>query len=259
MIGFLGDLFGWFLENWDGDTGYLVRIWEHVTVSAAALGAATMVALPLGAWLGHTGRGGFAAVSVVNIGRALPSFGIVALALPVTIRLADAVPFIDSGLGFLPTFVALFALALPPIFTNTHAGIRSVDPETIEAARGMGIGGARVLTTVELPIASPIILTGLRITAVQVVATAPLGALVAYGGLGRFIIDGFAVQDTVQIAAGALLVAMLAVATEVGFSLLQRRIVPPGLAGPRPDGVVGNIPRGRGVVSAGRGVSAPGT
>lgn len=230
MIEFLGDLLQWFVDNWDGDTGYLARIWEHVTVSAAALVAAIGVALPLGAWLGHTGRGGFAAVSVVNIGRALPSFGIVALALPFTIWLADAVPFIDSGLGFLPTFVALFALALPPIFTNTHAGIRSVDPETVEAARGMGIGGVRLLATIELPIASPLILTGVRITAVQVVATAPLGALVAYGGLGRFIIDGFAVRDTVQIAAGAVLVALLAVATEVGFSLLERVVVPKGLA-----------------------------
>ncbi len=230
MIEFLGDLVQWFGDNWDGDTGYLVRIWEHITVSAVALGAAIAVALPLGAWLGHTGQGGFAAVSLVNIGRALPSFGIVALALPFTIWLADVVPFIDSGLGFLPTFVALFALALPPIFTNTHAGIRSVDPETVEAARGMGIGGARLLATIELPIASPLILTGIRVTAVQVVATAPLGALVAYGGLGRFIIDGFAIQDTVQIAAGAVLVALLAVATEVGFELLERRVVPAGLA-----------------------------
>ncbi|HLE38385.1 MAG TPA: ABC transporter permease [Acidimicrobiia bacterium] len=233
MIEFLGDLFRWFVEHWDGDAGYLVRIWEHVTVSATALAAAIVVALPLGAWLGHTGRGGFAAVSLVNIGRALPSFGIVALALPLTIRLADAVPFIDSGLGFLPTFVALFALALPPIFTNTHAGIRSVDPETVEAARGMGITGTRVLTTVELPIASPIILAGIRIAAVQVVATAPLGALVAYGGLGRFIIDGFAVRDMVQIAAGAVLVALLAVATDVGFSRLERRVVPVGMANAR--------------------------
>lgn len=223
---FLGDLLRWFTENWDGPTGYLVRTWEHLQVSGAALIAALVVALPLGAWLGHTGRGGVAVVSVVNIGRALPSFGIVALALPFTIRLAEAVPFIPSGLGFLPTFIALFALALPPIFTNTWAGVRSVDPETVEAARGMGVTERRILTGVEMPIASPVILTGIRVTAVQVVATAPLGALVAYGGLGRYIIDGFATRDGVEIMAGAVLVALLSVATEVAFSALERRVVP---------------------------------
>lgn len=229
LMEFLGDLLRWFGENWDGPTGYLVRTWEHLQVSGAALLAALVVALPLGAWLGHTGRGGVAVVSVVNIGRALPSFGIVALALPFTIRLADAVPFIPSGLGFLPTFIALFALALPPIFTNTYAGVRSVDPETVEAARGMGVTERRILTGIELPIASPIVLTGIRVTAVQVVATAPLGALVAYGGLGRYIIDGFATRDSVEIMAGAVLVALLSVATEVAFSLLERRVVPRGL------------------------------
>lgn len=226
MIEFLGDLLRWFVDNWDGPTGSVVRTWEHIQVSGAALAAAAACALPLGAWLGHTGRGGFAVVSVVNIGRALPSFGIVALALPFTIRLADAVPFIDSGLGFLPTFIALFALALPPMFSNTYAGVRSVDPEIVEAARGMGITERRILTGVELPIASPIVLTGIRVTAVQVVATAPLGALVAYGGLGRYIIDGFAVRDSVQIMAGAVLVALLSIATEVAFSALERRVVP---------------------------------
>jgi osmoprotectant transport system permease protein len=230
MIGFLGDLVRWFATHWDGDTGYLVRIWEHVVVSGTALGAAVAVALPLGAWLGHTGRGGLAVVSMVNIGRAVPSFGIVALALPVTIRLAHSLPFIGSGLGFLPTFIALFALAAPPVFIATHAGVSGVDADTVEAARGMGISGAWILATVELPMASPLIMTGVRVTAVQVVATAPLGALVAYGGLGRFIVDGFAVRDSVQIAAGAILVALLAVATDIGFARLERRIVPAGIS-----------------------------
>jgi osmoprotectant transport system permease protein len=239
MIDFLADLARWFGENWDGDAGYVHRTWEHITVSATALGFAILIALPLAAWLGHRGRGGLAAVSLFNIGRALPSFGIIALALPFTIRLADAVPFIDSGLGFLPTFVALFALALPPIFANTHAGIRAVDPETVEAARGMGLGGRRILTGVELPLASPIIVEGIRVTAVQVVATAPLGALVAYGGLGRFIVDGFAIRDSVEITAGALLVAALSLATDFGVGRLGRRLVPPAL---RAEGKAGNIP-----------------
>jgi osmoprotectant transport system permease protein len=254
MIDFLGDLARWFATSWDGDTGYLMRIWEHITVSGTALLAAVAVALPLGAWLGHTNRGGVLVTSMVNIGRALPSFGIVALALPVTIRLADALPFIDSGLGFLPTFVALFALAVPPVFIHTHAGVRGVDPDTIEAARGMGIDGRRVLTTIELPMAAGVIMNGIRVTAVQVVATAPLGALVAYGGLGRFIIDGFAVRDSVQIAAGAILVALLAVATEIGFARLERRVVPKGIA---PSRKAGNIAPDPLVEAVGRSGAVP--
>lgn len=228
MIDFMGDLAEWFASSWDGDTGYLVRIWEHLTVSGAALGVALALALPLGAWLGHTGRGGAAVVSMVNVGRAIPSFGIVALTLPLTIRLADALPFVGSGLGFLPTSIALVALAAPPVFINTHTAVRAVDPDVVEAARGMGMGGPRILASVELPLAAPVVVAGIRTTAVHVVATAPLGALVGYGGLGRFIVDGFAVRDSVQIAAGAILVAALAILVEVGMEALQRRVVPDG-------------------------------
>lgn len=226
---FFGDLLRWFADNWDGDTGYLVRTWQHVQVSGAAVIVAIAIAVPLGAWLGHTGKGGFAVVSVVNLGRALPSFGILALALPFTIRIARNVPFIDSGLGFFPTFVALVALALPPIFTNTYTGVRGVDRDVVEAARGMGVTEGRLLTDIELPIGSPVILTGIRVTSVQVVATATLGALVGFGGLGRYIIDGFAIQGRrgdLMLVAGALLVAALSVITELLFSWLERRVVP---------------------------------
>ena len=229
MIEFLADVGSWFLDNWDGKAGYLNRTWEHLQVSGAAMLVAVGVGVPLGAYFGHTGKGGLVVVSIVNIGRALPSFGILALSLPITIEIAKVVPFIDSGLGFLPTWVALVALALPPIFTNTYTAVRGVDPETVEAARGMGITEWRVLRDIELPIASPVVLAGIRLSAVQVVATATLGALVAYGGLGRYIIDGFSTQDDVQIFAGALLVAALSVLTEVTFATVERRVVPRGL------------------------------
>lgn len=232
-MGFFAELSRWFLDNWSGDTGWLMRIAQHLEVSAIAVAAAVAVAIPLGAWLGHTGRGGLAVVSVVNIGRAMPSFGILALSLPFTIWLAKTVPFVKSGLGFAPTFVALFALALPPVFTNTWAGVRGVDPEVVEAASGMGMTGVRLLREVELPLALPVIITGVRITAVQVVATATLGAIVGYGGLGRYIIDGFATRDDVQIVAGALLVAVLSVLTELGFSAMERWAVSPGIAAHR--------------------------
>jgi osmoprotectant transport system permease protein len=188
-----------------------------------------VIAIPLAAWLGHTGRGGLVAASMVNVGRALPSFGILAISVPFTIRLARSTPIIDSGLGFAPTFIALFLLALPPIFTNTYAGVRGVDRDVVEAARGMGLTERRLILEVEMPIASPVILTGIRVTAVQVVATATLGALVAYGGLGRFIIDGIATRDHVELVGGAVLVALLSILTEVGFSVVERVAVPGGI------------------------------
>ena len=256
VIEFLGDVVQWLGANWDGPAGWVARTGEHLAVSGVALGAAMVVAIPLAAWLGHRGRGGLLATSLFNIGRALPSFGIVALALPITIRLADALPFIESGLGFFPTAVALFALALPPIFTNTHAGIRAVDPDIVEAARGMGMSDGRTLGLIELPLSAPLIVEGVRVTAVQVVATAPLGALVAFGGLGRFIVDGFAMPPgpdrSVQIFAGALLVLATAVLADLVIRLLGRMIVPAQLRR-------GNSAPTLGVVPARGGIAAPAT
>jgi osmoprotectant transport system permease protein len=233
VIDFLGDVVRWFAETWDGGAGYLNRTREHVVLAGTAIAVSVAIALPLGAWLGHTRRASGLAASLVNVGRAIPSFGIVALSLPFTIRLAQAVPFIPSGIGFAPIFIALVALAIPPIFINTHAGVMGVDAETVEAARGMGVTEARILTEVELPMASPVILAGIRVTAVQVVATAPLGALVGFGGLGRYIIDGFSIRDNVQVFAGAVLVAALALLTDAVFSVVERRVVPRGVGPPR--------------------------
>lgn len=230
MIDFLGDVLVWFTENWDGETSYLARGWRTIQLCGLATLTAALVGIPLGALLGHYRRFGVSAVAVVNIGRALPSFGIIALALPITIRIAqrvpDGVPIFGSGLGFFPAYIALFFLALPPIFTNTYTGIREVDAGTVEAARGMGLTEGTILRSVEAPLASPVIIAGLRISAVQAVATSPLAALVAFNGLGRFIVDGFSVQDNIQVFAGALLVAGLAILTELLFGFIERRLVP---------------------------------
>ncbi len=221
---FLGDVVAWFLdgENWTGATGIPNRVWEHVQISVMATVAAAAVALPPAMWLGHKRRGGFLAVAVVNIGRAVPSFAIMALFLPISIRLG-------LGLGFWPTMLALFALALPPIFTNTYTAVRDVDPALVEAGRGMGMTDGEVLRSIEAPMASPVILAAIRISAVQVVATAPLAALVAWGGLGRYIVDGFSVQDNVRVLAGGILVALLSVATELLLGAIEKRVVPRGL------------------------------
>jgi osmoprotectant transport system permease protein len=210
--------------NWVGRTGILNRTLEHVGLSAFSMAVASLIAIPPALFLGHTGRGGLFAVSVVNIGRAVPSFAIVALALPVSIKLG-------LGLGFWPTFLALVALALPPMFTNTYTGIREVDPGTVEAARGMGMTGWEVLSDIEMPLASPVILAAVRVAAVQVVATATLGALVAWGGLGRYIIDGFSQGDNVEVFVGGVLVALLAVATQLLLGWVERRAIPAGLRG----------------------------
>ena len=206
-------------DNWWGRRGIATRVVDHVEISAAATAAATAVAVPVALWLGHIRRGGAVATAVVNIGRSVPSFAIVALALPFSLRYG-------FGLGFWPTMVALVALALPPIFTNTYAGMVGVDDTVIDAARGMGMRGGEVLWRVEAPNALPLVLAGLRVSAVQVVATATLGAFVGFGGLGAFIIEGFRQNDDGKLLTGALLVAVLAIATELAFGAVQRTLTP---------------------------------
>lgn len=163
-------------------------------------------------------------ISVSNIGRALPTLGLLGIVLTIT---ANWWP--PLGFFFIPTIVALVALGIPPIVTNTYAGIREVDPDALEAGRGMGMRELQLLRLVEVPLALPSILAGLRISAVQVVATATLAAVLGAGGLGRLIIDGIAQQDDAQLFMGAVLVGLLAIATELGFAWLQRRLVSPGL------------------------------
>lgn len=221
---FLGEVAAWFADpaHWSGPAGIPNRVVQHVQLSAFAIVAAAVVALPSGAWLGHVRRGGLLALSIVNIGRAIPSFAIVAVALPITIRLG-------LGFGFWPTWLAVFLLAMPPMFTNTYTAIREADPDAVSAARGMGLHERQVLLRVELPLGAPLIIAGMRVASVQVVATAPLGALVGWGGLGRFIIDGLAVRDFPQVFAGALLVALLAVVTEIAYGVAERIVLPRGV------------------------------
>ncbi|HYY44895.1 MAG TPA: ABC transporter permease, partial [Actinomycetota bacterium] len=191
------------------------RLAEHVGMSGLAIAIALVLAVPVGLYIGHTGRGRLVGVSIANLGRAIPSFAILSL---VFVIVANA----GLGLGFIPTLVALVALAIPPILTNTYVAVESVDPDTIEACRGMGMTERQVLFAVEVPLGAPLMIAGIRTAAVQVVATATLAALVAWGGLGRYIIDGFATQDIPQVFGGGVLVALLALLTEVFFAALQR-------------------------------------
>jgi osmoprotectant transport system permease protein len=216
---FLGDVMRWFTtgSHWTGDAGAIHRLTEHVTMSVASVVVAAAVALPLGIWLGHTGRGGALAINVSNVGRAIPSFAILVIAAQIV------------GIGWRPAFVALVALAIPPMVTNSYVGMREVDADVREAARGMGMSSRESLWRVELPVALPLVMAGVRTAAVQVVATATIAALVAWGGLGRFIVDGIAQRDFVQVFAGAVLVGALSIVTELALAGLQRVVVPKGL------------------------------
>jgi osmoprotectant transport system permease protein len=190
---------------------------------------ATLVAVPIGLFFGHVRRGGFVAINLANIGRALPALAVLLFAVR-EFGVGDPPDWMQTiGIGSLPTFLVLVALALPPMVTNTYAGVTGVDAETRDAARGMGMGGWQLLTRLELPVASPLIMAGIRTSAVAVVATATLAAIVGWGGLGRYIIDGYRVQDYERLFAGALLVALLAIVVELGLAVVQRVVVPKGL------------------------------
>lgn len=209
--------------NWSGSDGITTRLWEHVQISLMAVGLALLVALPIGLTIGHARKGEFVASSIGNVGRALPSFGVLGLVFPFTLL------YLPGSIGFAATLIALFLLAIPPVVINTYVGIQAVDEDTLEAARGMGMSWKQVLLMLEIPLALPLIIAGIRNAAVAVVATATLGAVVAWGGLGRFIVDGFAVRDNGKILAGAFLVATLAVITELGMGALERGLSPKGL------------------------------
>lgn len=221
MTDFLGAVARWLVDpaHWQGSDGVPTRILEHLQVSGLATFLAVMLALPVGLLAGHTGRGAFLAINVANLGRALPSMALLALALPVAFSL-------NLGLGFWPTLLALVPLGIPPVLTNAFTALRRVDRDVIEAARGMGMSEWQVLRNTELPLASALLIAGVRNAAVAIVATATLGALVAGGGLGRYIVDGLARQEYERLFVGALLVALLAICTELCFGLLERLVVP---------------------------------
>lgn len=220
----LAQVGGWLADpsHWSGSDGIPTRVAQHAALSGLATAIAVLLALPLGVYLGHARRFDFAAINTANVGRALPSLALLAFALPVSFALG-------LGLGFWPTLFAMVPLGIPPILTNSVTGVREVDRDVVDAARGMGLGGWQLLRQVELPIAAPLIIAGVRNAAVAIIATATLGAIVAGGGLGRYIVDGLARQEYARLVVGAVLVALLAIATELGFGLFERIVVSAGV------------------------------
>lgn len=221
---FLGEVVAWFGDpaTWRGSNGIPTRLFEHLWISGASLAASVAIGIPLGLAIGHTGRGATAVVAISNIGRAVPSLGLLGLAFLILL------PF-GLGVGPLPGVLALTALGIPPIVVNTYVGLSGVDRDLVEAARGVGMRERDVLTRVEVPIAVPVILAGVRTSAVQIVATATLVAVLGGGTLGQLILIGFNVGDQVRIFGGAVVVALISIATEVGFGAIQRAATSPAL------------------------------
>jgi len=224
----MNDLFTWLSDgtHWSGEDGIPHRLLEHLTYSGIAVLIAAVIAIPLGLYVGHTGRGRFVVVNVAGAARAIPSLGLLFISvLWVGPRLSGDAAFV------VPCEIVLVVLAIPPILAGAYSGVEEVDPSARDAAKGMGMRGFEVLTEVELPCALPLIFSGLRSGTLQVVATATIAATAGLGGLGRFLIDGLSVRDFGQMAGGAVLVAVLALAVDVVFAVVQRFTVSPGLTG----------------------------
>ena len=211
--------------NWSGTDGIGHRLVQHLEYSGSSLLIAALIAIPLGLWIGHTGRGRVIVVGLANGVRSIPTLGLLFIVLLVL------APHITSGDAFLiPSIVVLVVLAIPPLLAGAYAGVEQVDPAARDAARGMGLTAWQVLWRIEVPCALPLMFGGIRSAALQVVATATIAATVSVGGLGRFLIDGLAYRDYSMMAGGALLVGLLAIAVDAVLAGVQRLVVSPGLS-----------------------------
>jgi osmoprotectant transport system permease protein len=212
--------------NWSGSDGIPARVLEHLGYTFLALAFVCLIALPLGLFVGHTGRGSVAIAGTANALRALPDFG---LLVYVVLLISGKLP---ARLAYLlPSVLVLVILGIPAVLSATYAGIQNVDPAARDAAKGMGMTGSQVLWRVEVPNALPLIISGIRSSMLQIVATATIAAYVSLGGLGRFILDGQSQRDYSQMAAGAVLVGALAIVLDLVAAGVQRLVVSPGVTG----------------------------
>jgi osmoprotectant transport system permease protein len=218
-MGFLTFAVDWLKspQQWSGPDGIPIRVLQHLEYTVLSLLIAAAIALPIGMLIGHFNRGGFAAINTANVWRAIPTLGLLILMVVL--------------LGFSPLtwLIPLVVLAIPAILVNTYEGIAGVDPDLKDAARGMGMTQWQVLWRVEVPVAIPLIMLGLRTAAIFVVATATIAAEIGLGGLGRYIIDGLAANNYGEVAGGAAVIVVLALAVQVIFVGLRRLAVPAGL------------------------------
>lgn len=215
----------WFRDpaHWQGSAGVPTLLGQHALLTLVSMLMATAVGLPLAVWLGHRGRGGTFAVNLSNVGRAIP---IVALLSLLSLGVFGTEAFGPFGRSGLATLVTLALFALPPIVTNAYTGMTEVDRDMVEAARGMGMDELTLLRRVELPLAMPLIVSGIRLAVVQVWATATIAALVAGPGLGRIIVHGYESFQTAEVVAGSLIVAAVALVLELALVVVQKVMDP---------------------------------
>lgn len=222
----IGQTWQWLLDpgSWTGQGGILAQAVTHLRISLVALLVAGLVGVPVGLYIGHTGRGRWLAINLAGAFRAIPSLGVLFIAIMVLL------PRLRGELAYeLPVIIVLVLLAVPPILSGTYAGVESVDPASRDAARGVGMTGPQVLRLVEIPAALPLLLSGLRSAMLQIIATATIAAVVGVGGLGRFLIDGQASRRYEVMAGGAIVVAALALLVDLVLAFVQRGVVSPGL------------------------------
>ncbi|GAA1660015.1 ABC transporter permease subunit [Nonomuraea maheshkhaliensis] len=224
-MNWLTSFFAWLVEffgngdNWAGPGGIPARLLEHLEFSALALLLAVLIAVPLGLAIGHTGRGEVLVVISANLARALPTLGLLVMFV---LLLGTA--------SIWPVIIPLVLLSVPPILVNTYEGVKGVDPELRDAAYGMGLRGGQVLGRVLVPVALPLILLGCRLSAIQVVATTTVASYTGLGGLGRYVIDGFATKDYASVVGGSVLIVLFALVVQLLFALAQRVAVSPGVS-----------------------------
>lgn len=210
-------------ENWNGPDGVPTLLGQHVLLTVTSVAIALLVGLPVALWMGHRRRGGLVVINLTNIGRAVPILALLALFSLTVLGTGQLGPYGRSGLA---TLVTLALFALPPIVTGAYTAVLEVDQDVVEAARGMGMGEVAVLRRVELPLAAPLIVSGVRLAVVQVWATATIAAIVSGPGLGNIITYGYANNQTAIVVSGSLIVAVTALLLEVALLGLQRAVDP---------------------------------
>ena len=215
-----GDAFAWIFDpsHWTAGPDVSGHLLEHLAVSGVCVLIAVAIALPIGIAIGHTGKGRGAAILISNIARALPTLGLLSILILLT------------GIGLLPIAIVLVILAIPPMLAGAYAGVESVDRQTIDAARALGMTEWQIITRVEIPLALPLLIGGLRATALQVIATLGIASAFAFGGLGIYLINGLATADYTQLLAGAILITALALVVDGVLAVVQRFVIPRGVA-----------------------------
>jgi len=222
-VNLFGDAFAWIVSHWTTGPNVSGHVLEHLAVSGLCVLIAVAIALPVGVAIGHTGKGRGAAILISNVARALPTLGLLSILILLT------------GVGLLPIAIVLVVLAIPPMLAGAYAGVESVDRQTIDAARALGMTEWQIITRVEIPLALPLLIGGLRATALQVIATLGIASAFAFGGLGIYLINGVNTGDYIQLRAGAILITALALIVDDVLAVAQRFVVPRGVALGRTD------------------------